>query len=81
MHTSDLDSSELISFAPTIESGAKLQGQGVPHDVLIRHEGTEAWVPGVTSENLETAWACQNYIRRTYEGRVAVKIRKAAYAA
>lgn len=81
MRTSDLDNAELTDFAPTTESGAKLQGQGVPHDVLIRHAGTETWVPGVTSENLETAWACQNYIRRTYEGRVAVRIRKAAYAA
>lgn len=73
MLTADLNAGNIAMFAP-FEGASLRTPPGHAYDVMVRHPGQTGWHYGVTAENAATAWACLNYIRRTWDSRVQVKL-------
>lgn len=67
---------EIAVFAPY--EGATLEGkQAKTYDVYINghREDQLEWAFSVSCDTAAMAWACQNYVRRTYSGRVRTQVR------
>lgn len=76
MNTAELTDGDLALFAPFASAKARGQDSSQQFDLFMRLEGATEWTLGCTCENRIMGWTLQNYLRRTWSNRVAVKLRK-----